>query len=89
MLQPRICIYDNENSKLVTLECKDYIKYLGVLIDKGLNCRQHIDHITVKMNPTVGMIAKLRHFVPRHTLLQICQSLCYVFNEAEMAKKEK
>lgn len=79
MLQPKICIYDNENSKLVTLECKDYVKYLGILIDKGLNWRYHIDHITVKISRTVGMIAKLRHFVPRHTLLQIYQSLIFPY----------
>ena len=50
--QPSICIFDNEKNKNVPLECKDYIKYLGVLIDNNLSWNHHIDHITVKISKT-------------------------------------
>ena len=64
-------IHANEKNKPVTLESKDYVKYLGRLIDSHLNFNYHIEHLKVKINKNVGMLAKLRHFVPRKTLLQI------------------
>ena len=47
-LKPKIVIYDNVLSKSVNLECKDYVKYLGVLIDCSLSWKFHIEHIVVK-----------------------------------------
>ena len=74
--KPNICIYfDNVNNKNIPLECKKYIKYLGIVIDNNLSWRYHIDYIAVKISKSVGMIAKLRHFVPLHTLLNIYRSL--------------
>ena len=73
--QPNISIYDNEKGKPANLECKEYVKYLGILIDNNLPFKNHIEHITIKISKTVGMIAKLRHFVPKRILLQIYQSL--------------
>jgi len=55
----------------VPLDCKDYVKYLGILIDSNLSWKIHIEYITLKISKTVGLIAKLRHFVPLHTLLNI------------------
>ena len=70
-LKPKIVVYDNVQSKSVNLECKDYVKYLGVLIDCSLSWKFHIEHIVIKISRLVGIIAKLRHFVPRNTLLRI------------------
>ena len=41
------------------LEYKDYVKYLGMLIDKNLNWKGHIDLIALKTSMTIGVIAKL------------------------------
>jgi len=57
--QPKIVIFDNEQNKKVALEHKDYVKYLGILIDKNLFWKHHIDHIIIKVSGTVGLIAKL------------------------------
>ena len=73
--QPKIVIFDNKQNKKVALEHKDCVKYLGILIDKNLSWKRHIDHIIIKVSRTVGLIAKLRHFLPTHTLLNICQAL--------------
>ena len=35
--QPTINIFDNDKMSYSPLECKDYVKYLGILIDKNLN----------------------------------------------------
>ena len=57
------------------LECKEFIKYLGILIDSHLTGKHHIDHIAIKISRTIGLISKLRHFVPKHTLINIYRSL--------------
>ena len=79
--KPNICIFDNVNNKNIPLECKKYIKYLGIVIDKNLSWswRYNIDYIAVKISKSVGMIVKLRHFVPLHTLLNIYRSLIFPY----------
>ena len=73
--QPKIMIFDNEQNKNAALECKEFIKYLGILIDSHLTWKHHVDHIVIKISRTIGLISKLRHFVPKHTLINIYRSL--------------
>ena len=61
-------ILDN-NSELVSLERKRYVKYLGVLIDGNLSWKHHISYISTKISKGIGIIARLRHLVPCTTLL--------------------
>ena len=68
-------MFDNEQNKYVDLESKVCIKYLGVLIDKNLSWKHHIDAIATKISKHVGLIAKLRHYVPRKILLNLYKSL--------------
>ena len=72
--QPKLCMFDNENNRYVSLQFKVYIKYLSVLIDKNLSWKYHIDSIATKNSKNVGLIAKLRHSVPRPILLNIYNS---------------
>ena len=58
---------------------KNYVKYLGILIDKNLWWKIHIDSVATKLSKTVGLIAKLRHFVPQHTSLNICRPLILLY----------
>ena len=67
-------ILDN-NSELVSLERKTYVKYLGVLIDGNLSWKHHINYISTKISKGIGIVARLRHLVPRTTLLNIYRSL--------------
>ena len=48
---------------------------VGIIIDNNLSWKHPIDHAAIKMSRTVGLICKLRHFLPRHTLLTIYRSL--------------
>ena len=59
----------------VALECKEFVRYLGIIIDNNLSWNHHIDHVAIKISQTVGLICKLRHFLPRHTLLTIYRSV--------------
>ena len=72
---PKIKIFDNKQNTSVALECKEFVKYLGILIDNNLSWKHHIDHIVIKISRTIGLISKLRHFVPKHTLINIYRSL--------------
>ena len=56
-------------------ERKDHVKYLGVLLDNNLSWKFRIDNDALKVSRTVGVVARLRLFVPRTTLLNIYQSL--------------
>ena len=61
-------IFDNKLKKRVALDCKEFVRYLGTLIDNQLSWKQHINHEAIKISQTIGLISKLRSFVPRHTL---------------------
>ena len=50
-------------------------KHLGVLIDYKLSWTNRIDSIALKSSKTIGLLSKLRHFVPHHTLVDIYNSL--------------
>ena len=72
-------VYDNEHKLLKQLEHKTYVKYLGVLIDKNLSWKYHIDFIALKISKTIGIISRLRHFIPTPILLNIFRSLIYPY----------
>ena len=72
---PKICILDHQTNTLTYLECKECVKYLGVLVDYKLSWRNHVDSIALKISKTIGLLSKLRHFVPRHTLVNVYNSL--------------
>jgi len=57
------------------LENKNYVKYLGILLDSNLTWKPHIDLISDKISKIIGLISKLRHFVPTATLIAIYKSL--------------
>ena len=61
----KILLHDKAKQSQSSLECKDYVKYLGILLDKNLTFKNHIDHITIKISKTAGMISKLRDFLPK------------------------
>ena len=77
--KPKICLFDNEKNEYATLESEEHIKYLGILIDKNLTWKLHINAVSLKISKTVSLLAKLRHFVPRQILLKIYQSLIYPY----------
>ena len=68
-------VIDNSTNISSSLECKEYVKYLGVLIDNHLSWKYHIDYIAVKISKTVGVISRLRHFIPFCTLRSIYRSV--------------
>ena len=68
-------IFDYHSKRHISLERKEYVKYLGILIDSNLTWKYHISHIVCKMSKSIGIIARLRHFVPTTTLINIYNSI--------------
>ena len=64
LYNPKINIFDHDNGTYSPLDFKESVKYLGIFIDKYLNWKTHIDLIALKISKTIGIIARLRHFVP-------------------------
>ena len=72
-------MFDNEDKTLKNLERKNFAKYLGVLIDNNLSWKHHIDYIALKISKTIGIISRLRHFIPTSILLDIYRSLIHPY----------
>ena len=59
--------------------CKWLIEYLGLLKDCNLSWSFHINYISIKVSKSVGVIAKLRHFVPQETLITLYWALIHPY----------
>ena len=69
--QVNLKLFGHYSNKSIPLVRKNYVKYLGVLIDNNwLN-----NHINEKIGKTVGIIARLGHFVPLNILQTIYKTL--------------
>ena len=54
---PQIKIFNPTLNTRVILEMKDFVKYLGIMIDSELSWKNHIDFICHKISRSVGTIA--------------------------------
>ena len=61
------------------LEHKEYMKYLGVLIDSKLSWKSHIREISKKMSRSVGILAKVRHYANINVLTKLYYVIIYPF----------
>ena len=59
----------------VPLERKKTTKFLGVIIDENLNWNDHIRHITTCISRNVGVLYKMKKFIPCTTLVMLYNSL--------------
>ena len=55
----------------IQVERVPYQKHLSILLDEKLNFKQHVDNAILKMNKGIFVIKKLRHSLPRKSLLTI------------------
>ena len=62
-----------------SLERKDHIKYLGVMIDSALTWKYHILYVCAKLSRNTGLSSKLRHQLPLKQLMHIYYNLIYPY----------
>ena len=49
--------------------------FLGIILDKGINWKSHLDHITRKLSKAIGVLNRLKRFLPQKALLLIHNAL--------------
>ncbi len=59
-------------------QCDSY-KYLGVIFDKNLNWKEHINYVCQKVSKACGALAKLRHCVNTNILKEFYHSLFHSY----------
>ena len=57
------------------LEQKDSCKFLGIIIDKDLNWKSHIEFITNKISKNIALLGRLKHTFPKSILKNLYFSL--------------
>ena len=72
---PKVKIFNRTLNTRVILKMKDFVKYLGIMIDSELPWKHHIDSICHKISRSVGIIVKMRHYIPQHLLLNLHHAL--------------
>ena len=81
------------------IEYVDSFPLLGIIIDKNLNWTQHINHISKKISKTIGILKKVKHYLPTTNLKTIYNSLinshinfgilCWGYNAKNILKLQK
>ena len=54
-----------------------HIKYLGMLIDRNLNFGPQINAVSIKLKKANGILARLRHSVPKSILISVYYALFF------------
>ena len=60
--------------KGIPLKKSSYQKHLGMFLDSKLDFDEHIKGVFEKTSKSIGLIRKLRNFLPRGSFLQIYKS---------------
>ena len=63
------------NINNVNIECVANFDFSGVTIDKKLSWNGHTDKISLKLSRCVGILNKLKRFLPQHIILTIYNSM--------------
>ena len=69
-----INVYDNTGQYFFLVR-KNYVKFIGVFTDSNLKWSHDINYVALKISRIVGIMARLRHFIPTQTRLMIYRSL--------------
>ena len=62
---------------MVNIEIPKVTKYLEILIDDNLSFKSHIHYLESKLSRSVGVISRLRYFLPSSTLINLYYSLIH------------
>ena len=57
------------------IEYVDNFNFLGIILDKHLNWKSHVDNLSKKMSKTIGIMTRLKRYLPIKTLKIMYDSL--------------
>ena len=61
----------------IRLKPVDFVKYLGMYIDKHLNWNHHIHELSKKLSQSNGILSKLRYNAPLEVCIQVYYAIFY------------
>ena len=70
-LEPKTTPYMITTSNEIKIRRVKLVKYLGLWIDDNLTWEVQIDHICSKMARSIGIIKRIRNFIPKESLLTL------------------
>lgn len=53
----------------------DFSRFLGLNLDQNLRFNKHIDSITLKLSKSVGILNRIKHFMPRAVMINLYYTL--------------
>ena len=57
--KPSIKLFDNSANRVTEMECKEFVKYLGIIVDSNLSWKHHINIIASKISKVIGILERL------------------------------
>ena len=74
----------NSPSVIIDIQCTDDLinsvnkaKYLGILLDVKLTFSDHIKALEIKVSRSVGILSKLKYFLPQDALFKLYYALIH------------
>ena len=52
-----------------------HVQFIGVTVDEYLSWKEHLDNVCTKVSRSVGVISKLRYFLPQYTLVTLYNAI--------------
>ena len=59
----------------IEIEQVDSLNFLGITIDKQLNWKQHVNAICSKISRSIGILNKLKHYLPLHIKINMYHTM--------------
>ena len=63
----------------IPIQRQTFVKYLGVTIDEKLKFNEHIKEVNAKVSRSIGVIYRIRDFLPSCILLKLYNSIIYPY----------
>ena len=60
---------------MLLIQQTSQVKYVGATLQDDLHWATHLGNLTKKLSHSIGLLSKIRHYVPKHLLRTLCYSL--------------
>ena len=57
------------------INCSQHVQFLGITVDEYVSWKYHLDNVCTKVSRSVGIISKLRYFLPQQTLVTLYNAI--------------
>ena len=72
IFKPKNKISTNSGQKI---KPSSQVKYLGTILQDDLHWNSHLTKLRKQLSRSIGLLSKVRYYVPKHLLRTICHSI--------------